>query len=184
MDRRRRRVRARGSGPPGARTWSRRGHTPVSAVPAQQGRVTAAPACHRGGCVSRLFSRTRVEHQKSGENASFTEADSIALLDAAHRRLGGPIVLVWDNLNRHTSAAMRRRLCGRDRLSVVRLPAHSPGLNPVEGVGAVLKRGLGNLAVAHIDQLAELVARRLAPMRYRPALIDGFLAGAGLTLEP
>jgi len=26
-----------------------------------------------------------------------TEADYAALLDAAHRQLGGPIVLVWDN---------------------------------------------------------------------------------------
>jgi len=26
-----------------------------------------------------------------------TEADYAALLDAAHRQLGGPVVLVWDN---------------------------------------------------------------------------------------
>ncbi len=35
-----------------------------------------------------------------------TEADYAALLDAAHFQLGGPIVLVWDNLNTHVSAAM------------------------------------------------------------------------------
>jgi hypothetical protein len=35
----------------------------------------------------------------------FTEADYARLLDAAHQQLGGPIVLIWDNLK----CATRRR---------------------------------------------------------------------------
>jgi hypothetical protein len=65
-----------------------------------------------------------------------------------------------------------------------RLPAYAPDLNPAEGVWSVLKRGLSNLAVSHVDDLATLIRSRLKPMQYRPALIDGFLAETGLTLNP
>jgi hypothetical protein len=39
--------------------------------------------------------------------------------------LGGPIVLIWDNLNTHTSAATRELVAARDCLHVIRLPAYA-----------------------------------------------------------
>jgi hypothetical protein len=55
---------------------------------------------------------------------------------------------------------------------------------PAEGVWSVLKRSLANLTKQGIDQLTALVKTRLKRMRYRPGLLDGFLAktGLGLTL--
>ena len=47
-----------------------------------------------------------------------------------------------------------------------------------------MKNGLGDLAVRNVDQLAAVVKNRLKRIQYRPALIDGFLAQTGLTLEP
>jgi putative transposase len=47
-----------------------------------------------------------------------------------------------------------------------------------------MKNGLGNLAVRNVDQLAAVVKNRLKRIQYKPALIDGFLAQTGLTLEP
>jgi hypothetical protein len=47
-----------------------------------------------------------------------------------------------------------------------------------------MKNGLGNLAATDVGQLAAIVKNRLKSIQYRPALIDGFLAQAGLTLEP
>jgi hypothetical protein len=47
-----------------------------------------------------------------------------------------------------------------------------------------MKNGLGNLAARNVDQLAAIVKNRLKRIPYRPALIDGFLAQTGLTLEP
>jgi hypothetical protein len=35
-----------------------------------------------------------------------------------------------------------------------------------------------------LDDLAVLARSRLKAMQYRPALIDGFIAETGLTLEP
>ncbi|MEU1736556.1 hypothetical protein [Streptosporangium sp. NPDC020145] len=48
----------------------------------------------------------------------------------------------------------------------------------------VLKRGPANLAPHDAERLTTLVKTRLERMRYRPALLDGFVARAGLPLEP
>ena len=47
-----------------------------------------------------------------------------------------------------------------------------------------MKNGLGNLAASDVDQLTAIVRNRLKAIKYRPALIDGFLAQTGLTLKP
>lgn len=95
-----------------------------------------------------------------------------------------PIVLIWDNLNTHLSAAMRKLVDNRDWLHVVQLPAYAPELNPTEGVWSHVTRSMGNLAAATVDQLAAVVRNRLKRIQYRPDLLDSFLAQTGLTLEP
>jgi len=47
-----------------------------------------------------------------------------------------------------------------------------------------MKNGLGNLAASTVDQLAATIGNRLRRIQHRPALISGFLAQTGLTLEP
>lgn len=42
---------------------------------------------------------------------------------------------------------------------------------------------LGNLAARNVDELAAVTKSRLKRIQYRPALIVGFLAQTGLTLE-
>jgi putative transposase len=59
-----------------------------------------------------------------------------------------------------------------------------PGPQPAEGVWANMKNGLANLAASNAGQLAAIARNRLKRIQYRPALIDGFLAQTGLTLEP
>jgi hypothetical protein len=172
--------------PPKARTWGRRGRTPVVAVSGKgSGRVSIAGlVCVRPGHRSRLIYRTRVHRGRKGERRSFAEADYAALLDAVHQQLGGPIVVIWDNLNTHRSAAMRELIASRDWLYVIRLPAYAPDLNPVEQVWSQVKRGLGNLLVWGVDELVAVVKNRLKRVQYRPELLDAFLAHTGLGLEP
>ena len=69
-------------------------------------------------------------------------------------------------------------------LTEVRLPSYALELNPVEGAWSNMKNGLGNLAARDVDQLAVIIKNRLKRIQYRPALIEGFLAQTGLTLEP
>jgi hypothetical protein len=47
-----------------------------------------------------------------------------------------------------------------------------------------LKRSLANLAKRNLGQLTALVKTRLKRMRYRPGLLDGFLASTRLDLTP
>jgi transposase len=95
------------------------------------------------------------------------------------------VILIWDNLNTHISAAMRAFIEAHPGwLTEARPPAYAPDLNAVEGAWANMKGGLGNLAAAGVDQLTAIIKNRLKSIQYRPALIDGFLAQTGLALEP
>jgi transposase len=113
-----------------------------------------------------------------------TIAHYARFLDAARRQLGGPLVVIWDNLNAHVSAAMGKLIAARDWLTAGRLPAWAHELNPVERVRAVLKRSMANLVKRDLGQLTALVRTRLRRMQYRPGLLEGFLAGTGLDLAP
>ena len=174
--------------PPTGRTWGRRGATPVVRVTAVgTARVSlAALVCTKPGRRSRLSYRTlaRRRTRGDGKRQGFDERDYAALLDAAHQRLRGPIVLAWDNLNTHISARMKRLITARPWLTVYQLPAYAPELNPVEGVWSHLKRSLANLAKHGLDQLVGLIKTRLKRMQYRPSLIDGYLAKTGLDFAP
>lgn len=172
--------------PPKAKTWARRGRTPVVRVSGKgSGRVSAAGlVCLKPGERGRFIWRTITHRGRKGERSSFSETDYATLLDQAHQRLDAPIVLVWDNLNTHVSVTMQALIAARDWLTVIRLPAYAPDLNPTEGAWAHMKRGLGNLAVHGVDHLTQVVRQRLRQIQRQPDLIAGFLAQTGMTLEP
>jgi len=173
--------------PPRARTWGRRGHTPLVRVSGKgSGRISIAGLlAYRAGHRAHLYYRYAVHRGRRGERRSLSEADYATLLTAAHQQLKAPIILIWDNLNTHVSTRMRKFLDGHaDWLTVLRLPAYASELNAVESVWAHLKRSLANNAVTGIDELVTLVKSRLRRMQYRPDLLDGFLGQTRLTLQP
>ena len=101
------------------------------------GRVSAAGLlCLKPGRRGRLIWRTIRHRGRKGERSSFSEADHAALLDAVHQRLDAPVIPVWENLNTHVSVAMRAFIDARDWLTVVRLPAYAPDLNPSRASGS------------------------------------------------
>ena len=148
------------------------------------GVALAGPVCLRPGRRPRLLYRTRIFRGRKHAPRGVAEPDHIALLDRAHRRLGGHLVLVGDRLGTHPSAAMRRRIAARSWLTVFLLPPYAPDLDPVEGVWSLLKRGLADLAKRTIDQLAAIIKSRLTRMQYRPELITSLVAKTGLDLRP
>ena len=141
----------------------------------------AALIATRPGCGPRLIYRTH-RARRGDKRKGFTETGYARFLDAAHQQLGGPLVLVWDGLNTHTSRAMRDLIAARTWLTVFQLPAYAPELNPVEPVWSNLKRSLANLVKHNISQLTALVKTRLRWMQYQPGLLDGFLAKTRLDL--
>src|SRR3954453_2762587 len=141
--------------------------------------LVAVKPGHRPRLIYHTHRRRRASRRKG-----FTEADYAALLDAAHSQLGGPLVLVWDTLNTHVSAAMTELVAARPWLTAFRLPPYAHELNPVELVWAHLKRSLANLTKHTIAELTVLVKTRLRRMQYRPALLTGFLASTDLEYGP
>jgi transposase len=169
--------------PPKGRTWGRRGRTPVVTVTGGSNKRVSLAAL----IAVRPGEQPRLVHagpRDGDKRKGFTEAGYARLLDAAHQQLGGPVVLVWDNLNTHVSKAMRGLIAARDWLTVFQLPPYASELNPVESVWSHLKRSLASLAKRNLSELTALTKTRLRRMQYRPGLIEGFLAGTRLDLTP
>jgi hypothetical protein len=89
---------------------------------------------------TRLLYRIKIHRKRKGERNSFAETDYANLLDAAHQYPKTDLVVIWDNLNTHISAAMpsdkvisralgeelrrTREACGWSRMQLVsRLPS-------------------------------------------------------------
>jgi hypothetical protein len=86
------------------------------------------------GWSTREESACNAAAARGDKRKGFTEADHARLPDDAHQQLGGPLVVVWDNLNTHVSAAMGELVAARDWLTVFQLPPYAHELNPVDGV--------------------------------------------------
>ncbi|MEU9704488.1 transposase [Streptomyces sp. NPDC047981] len=140
----------------------------------------------RPGRATRLIYRTQTYRGRTGEKKGFRTREFSDLLTSARRQLGGaPLIVVWDNASTHHAKALRD-FCDRnsDWLTIIKLPPYAPDLNPVEGVWAHLKNSLANLAPRTIDGLTPLLKNRLRDIQRRPGILEGFIAQAGLGLEP
>lgn len=170
--------------PPASRTWSPRGRTPVIRVRGRSRRhlSVAALTCYKPGERPRLIYRPAPDRRADGRK-SFDWRDYRDLLVAAHAQLGGPLIVVWDNLNTHLAKGMREFVDAHEWLTVYQLPPYCPDLNPVEGIWSLLRRKLANTAFADPDHLIGAVRRGLREIQYRPHLINGVLAETGLTLN-
>ncbi|EDX20421.1 IS630 family transposase [Streptomyces sp. Mg1] len=171
--------------PPRARTWGRRGHTPVIRVRGRSRRRTsvAALCCYKPGEKSRLIHRPRTHLLLKGARKSFSWKDYRDLLVRAHIQLGGPIVVVWDNLNTHLAAGLKRYEAEHDWLTTVRLPPYAPDLNPVEAVWSLVRRAMANTAFDTPEDLDRKLRRELRRIQLRPRLIDGCLSATAALTE-
>lgn len=77
-------------------------------------------------------------------------------------------MLLWDNVRLHLTAGMEEFIdANAEWLTVFQLPAYAPDLNPTEGIWALVKRDLGNLASADLGEITRAVKRRLKKIQYR-----------------
>ncbi|MFE9938249.1 transposase [Streptomyces hirsutus] len=146
--------------------------------------VHGGQCCFKPGSRSRLIYGLREYRGRRGEPKGFGWRDFCRLLVRARIQLGGPIVLVRDNVRLHLTRSMREFIeKNADRLTVFQLPTYAPDLNPQEGIWSLVKREIGNLAAAGLSQVTRAVKRRLKQIQYRPDVVDGCLAGTGLTMN-
>ena len=146
----------------------------------------AGLACYRTGHRTRLIYRMHHYRGRKGERKSLAWTEYRDLLAAAHQQLpGGNIVLIWDNLNVPLKKELRAFTAAQPWLRVFQLPSYAPDLNPLEGIWSCLKRGpLANVAFTGFAHMLQAVKTGLKKIQYQPGLIEGCLAGTGLSLQP
>lgn len=121
----------------------------------------AGMACYKLGERSRLIYAIREYWGRKDQPKGFGWRDFRDLIVRARIQLGGPILLVWDNIRLHLTAGMREFIDW-----------------------SLVKRDICNLAAADLRQITRAVKRRLKQIQYRPDVVDGCLAGTGLSLDP
>ena len=161
------------------RTWAPRGQTPVLR--------------HRFGRWKHLSGIGALAYSPHGRRARFflslvpgaVRSDHIVrFLQRLHQHHPGPLIVIWDGVNPHRSRTPRAFLEREQSwLTLVRLPAYAPELNPVEGAWSWFKRTVvGNFCPeghGPLHRVLRLARRRLT--RQRPLLL-GFLRKSGLSL--
>lgn len=98
---------------------------------------------------------------------------------------GEQVVLVWDGLSAHWSRAMRTWVAEQDWLTLERLPAYAPELNPVEMLWSAIKtRELANVAGDHLADVADAAEQGINRVCEDDRLPWSFLAHTGLEIHP
>ncbi|TDD39087.1 IS630 family transposase [Saccharopolyspora elongata] len=95
-----------------------------------------------------------------------------------------PVTLIWDGLPAHRSKAMTAFLATQaDWLTVERLPAYAPDLNPVEALWSSVKGvELANLCPGTIDEAITCAQHGIDRVRATEHLPYSFLQHTGLSL--
>jgi transposase len=150
------------------RTWARRGQTPVIGGDGGHrkkvsviGAVSVSPAARHLG----LYFATLAD-------GFFTAEAVVEFLRDLLKHLRGKVVVVWDGGGNHKGPAIRDFLRRNKRLTLERLPAYAPDLNPVEAVWSWLKYGqLANFVPDGVDDLDDEVIDRLLDLEGDPGLL-------------
>jgi transposase len=105
----------------------------------------------------------------------------IVALRYFRRRIGQPLVVVWDRLNAHRAQAVQAFVAAHpDDYQIEWLPPYAPDLNPEELCNGAVKRDLLNATPGTVDELQRLARRSFRRLGRRPELLHSFFRHAGL----
>jgi transposase len=155
------------------RTWSPRGRTPI--LRHRFGWKKASMAAALGYRPDATAARLCFHLQQPSYN---TDTLIGVLEQLADFYAGQRVVLIWDGLSSHWSTKMRAFLDSQhDWLTVERLPAYAPELNPVEGLWANLKDvELANRPTTSLAEVADATEQGIQRVCKSDSLVVGFLA--------
>ena len=157
------------------RTWAPRGKTPVHRSWDRHDRISVI------GAVTLSPGRRRAGLYFSMHRNNIDAKESARFIRRIRRQLGGRLLLVWDRLNVHRSAAPKLMRTGA--VAIEWLPAYAPDLNPAESIWRQAKYGdLANFIPDDINHLAGHVATSLILQRRDQNLLRGFFRHAGLSI--
>jgi transposase len=107
-----------------ARTWSRRGHTPVLQHSFNWKQLSAIAGLSFWQFYFRFFP------------GAIRSEQIIAFVAALKRQIKRPLLIIWDGVATHRSRKVKAWLEDQDgTVAVARLPAYAPELNPVRRSG-------------------------------------------------
>jgi DDE superfamily endonuclease len=166
--------------PPVRRTWSQCGRTPIlrHRLAWKRASMAAALGYRPDGTKARLCFHLQQDAYDSDTLIGVLE--QLAGFYAGQR-----VVLLWDGLSSHWSYKMRAHLdAQRNWLTVERLPAYAPELNPVEYLWANLKGvELANFTGDTVAEVADQAQHGIQRVCDSDSLVLGFLAHTGLSLD-
>jgi hypothetical protein len=166
--------------PPVRRTWSPRGRTPIlrHRIAWKRASMAAALGYYANGTKARLCFHLQ-------QDAYDTDTLIGVLEQLAGFYAGQRVVLLWDGLSSHWSYKMRAHLHEhRHWLTMERLPAYAPELNPVEYLWANLKGAeLANYTADTVAEVADQAGHGIQRVCDSDSLALGFLAHTGLSLD-
>jgi transposase len=112
--------------------------------------------------------------------ASVTSPTVISALRYFRRRIGTPLLVVWDRLNAHRSQLTTAFIAAHAQdFAVAYLPAYAPDLNPEEQCNAFVKRAMEYALPESVDDLHRLVRLEFVRLQRRPKMIVSFSRHAG-----
>jgi transposase len=158
------------------RTWAPRGETPVHRSWDRHDRLSVISA------LTVSPKRRRLGLYFTVHDGNIRAAESEAFIRSIRRSLGGrKLLLVWDRLNVHRSAAPRLQRGGG--ITIEWLPPYAPDLNPVEQVWNQSKNAtLANYLPNDLFDLHCAVAVSISKQKGQQALLRGFFQHAKLFL--
>ena len=107
----------------------------------------------------------------------------IQALRYVRRKIGVPLLVVWDRLNAHRSRATTDFIASHAQdYAVAYLPAYAPELNPEEQCNALVKRAMANALPGSVDDLHRLARREFGRLKRHPEMIVRFFRHAGLSV--
>jgi transposase len=171
--------------PPIRRTWAPRGQTPVL-IHRQRSwqQLSAIGALAYRRTPRRRALRTNVYLKTVPGPVHATEV--VGFLRHLRRHVRTPMILIWDGLQAHRSREVRDyQEANRSRLTIERLPAYAPELNPVEGFWSWTKgTAVANFCPEGLAPIRRRVRRGRNRLARRGDLVESFLHKAGLFFDP
>lgn len=158
------------------RTWSPRGVTPVIRHRFNWERLNTIGviACKPDGSKPKLFMHM--------QRTSIKKESIVVFIDALHMEISGRVVLLWDGLPAHRSLVVKDHIeRNKDWLTVERLPAYAPELNPVEYVWSAVKgKDVANLCSDNLSEIEAKLHQARERMNDSSSILHGCLRASTL----
>jgi transposase len=162
------------------RTWAPRGCTPVVRISEPHGRISVIGAI----TISPVRRHFCFYFQLSADNANFHAGSVVQFIEYVHRRVPGPITLLWDQILIHRAKPVKDYLATHRSVVVEPFPPYAPELNPVDNVWSYVKYNrLPNYTPPNLSVLRQRITAEFLRLRKRPDLLKSFFKHTGLSLD-